>query len=83
MKIKQTVPARVRAVALPRRKLDREVYGLRTVMAAAGSLIIVGALNHNAGTVVLALAACLTCATRIEHLYRQGAYGRAEPERFD
>ncbi len=72
-----------KAGTLPRRKLDWEIHALRAGLAGAGGLIVVGALAQNAGSVLLALAACLACAGRMERLYQRGAYGRVKAEVID
>jgi len=66
-----------------RRKHDFETRALRLVLAAAGGLIVAGALAGNAGTVLLSLGACLACASRMERNYRRGAYGRVELETIE
>ncbi len=68
------------ADAPARRKLDREIHALRAGLAGAGALIVAGALVHNAGSVLLALAACFACAGRMERLYQRGAYGCVKAE---
>lgn len=66
--------------ALPTRKVGVEARVLRGVLALAGCLIIASALCGNAGSMLLSLAACLACASRIERNHRRGAYGRTEVE---
>lgn len=61
---------------IPRRKVALETRLLRGVMAAAGCVIVAAAIRGNAGSVLLALATCLACVSRIERNYRRGAYGR-------
>ena len=40
-------------------------------------------LEGNAGSILLALATCLACGSRIEHNYRRGAYGAVTVESID
>lgn len=65
---------------VPHRTTDPEIRVLRGILAGAGCVIVASALCHNAGSVLLALAVCLACATRMERCYRDGAYGRVEVE---
>jgi hypothetical protein len=60
---------------ISRRKTDLETHALRALLAAAGCVIVAAALRGNAGSVLLALATCLACLSRIERNYRRGAYG--------
>jgi hypothetical protein len=53
------------------------------MLAAAGSLIVGGALTGNAGSVLLSLFACLACVTRIEQKYRNGDYGQVMDETIE
>lgn len=65
------------------KKADFETRALQGFLAGAGCLIVAGALMGNAATVLLAIAACLTCATRMERNYQRGAYGVPKPELLD
>jgi hypothetical protein len=60
-----------------------EARALRWMLAAAGSLIVGGALTGNAGSVLLSLFACLACVTRIEQKYRNGDYGQVMDETIE
>jgi hypothetical protein len=66
-----------------RRRSPSEARVLRWLLAAAGCLIIAGALLGSAGSVLLALFACLACATRIEQKYRKGDYGSIADETIE
>jgi hypothetical protein len=66
-----------------RRKAGFETRALRALMAVAGCVILVAALEGNAGSILLALATCLACGSRIEHNYRRGAYGAVTVESID
>ncbi|HLZ66110.1 MAG TPA: hypothetical protein VKQ29_07755 [Aliidongia sp.] len=66
-----------------RRKASFETRALRGILAAAGCLIVVSALLGNAGSVLLSIAACLACVSRIERNYRHGAYGRVRAETIE
>jgi hypothetical protein len=56
---------------------------LRGILAGAGCLIIASALAGNAGSVLLSIAVCLACATRMERNYNLGAYGAVKVEALD
>lgn len=60
-----------------------ETRALRVILAGAGCLIVASALLGNAGSVLLSIAVCLACATRMERNYRLGAYGIPKPELLD
>ena len=60
-----------------------ETRALRALLALAGVLIVAGALLANPATVLLSIAACLVCATRMERNYHRGAYGAPKPELLD
>lgn len=62
-------------------KSERRILGL--MLAAAGCLFVIGVLTLNVGSTLLSLAACLACATRIEHNHRRGEYGRIPPENVE
>jgi hypothetical protein len=68
---------------LRRRKVDLETKTLRATLAGAACLIIAGALLGNAASVLLALAACLACGSRLERNYQRGLYGRRPIELVD
>jgi hypothetical protein len=63
--------------------MDFETRALRGILAGAGCLIVASALCGNAGSMLLALAACLACASRMERNYHLGAYGIVKPELLD
>jgi len=60
-----------------------EIRALRGILAGAGCLIVASALLGNAGSVLLSIAVCLACASRMERNYRLGAYGIPKPELLD
>lgn len=66
-----------------RRKVDFETRALRVLLAAAGCVIVAAALRGNAASILLALATCLACTSRIERNYRRGAYGAVTAESID
>jgi len=68
---------------IARRKVGVEARVLRAVMAVAGCVIIAAALRDNAGSMLLALATCLACVSRIERNYQRGAYGRVMIETIE
>lgn len=68
---------------ISRRKVDFEAQALRGLLAAAGCLFVAAALEGNAGSVLLSLAGCLACVSRIERNYRRGAYGVVTAESID
>ena len=57
------------------RKTDFEARALRALLATAGCVIVAAALYGNAVSMLLAIATCLACVSRIERNYRRGAYG--------
>lgn len=63
--------------------MDFEIRALRGILAGAGGLIVASALLGNAGSMLLSIAVCLACASRMERNYRLGAYGIVAPELLD
>ncbi len=63
--------------------MDFETRALRGILAGAGCLIIASALAGNAGSMLLSIAVCLACATRMERNYSRGAYGIVKAEVLD
>ncbi|MDB5359078.1 MAG: hypothetical protein JWO51_375 [Rhodospirillales bacterium] len=63
--------------------MDLETRALRGILAGAGCLIVASALAGNAGSILLSIAVCLACASRMERNYRLGAYGIPKPELLD
>jgi len=63
--------------------MEFETRALRFILAGAGCLIIASALAGNAGSMLLSIAACLACATRMERNYGRGAYGPVKAEALD
>jgi hypothetical protein len=69
--------------ALRPRKVAAETRALRCVLAAAGCVIVASAVLDNPVSMLLSLAVCLACGSRMEHNYRRGAYGCVELEGGD
>lgn len=63
--------------------MDFETRALRVILAGAGCLIIASAILGSAGSMLLSIAVCLACATRMERNYSRGAYGIPKPELLD